>query len=69
MLIMRIYALYERSRKVLAMYIIVAVVIVIVGCVSLGNQHLLSYSISDFVVYSGRCWVGEKRKLGTCKYT
>ncbi|KIM38067.1 hypothetical protein M413DRAFT_30471 [Hebeloma cylindrosporum] len=32
MLIMRMYALYERSRKVLALYIVVAVVIVIVGC-------------------------------------
>ena len=35
MLIMRTYALYERSRKVLAMHIVVAVVIVAVGCVSL----------------------------------
>jgi len=35
MLIMRMYALYERSRKVLALYIGVGVVIVIMGCVSL----------------------------------
>ena len=37
MLIMRIYALYDRSRKVLVMYIAVAVLIVIGGCVSPGN--------------------------------
>ena len=55
MLIMRIYALYERSRKVLAFYIFVAAAIVIGGLVSLGNQHLASYSTSDLVVYSGRC--------------
>jgi hypothetical protein len=35
MLTMRIYALYERSRKVLALYIVIGAVIVIVGCVSL----------------------------------
>ena len=35
MLIMRIYALYERSLKVLALYIVVAVAILVVGCVSL----------------------------------
>ena len=38
---MRMYALYERSRKVLALYIVTVVVIVIVGCVSLnfGGNH------------------------------
>ena len=35
MLIMRMYALYERNRKVLALYIVVAVVIMIMACVSL----------------------------------
>jgi len=35
MLIMRMYALYERSRKVLVLYIVVAVLILVVGCVSL----------------------------------
>ena len=34
MLIMRMYALYERCPKVLALYIVVAVAIVVVGCVS-----------------------------------
>ena len=58
MLIMRMYALYERSRKVLALYILVGVAIVIVTFVSLnfaGNQHLASYFISDLVIYSGPC--------------
>ena len=39
---MRMYALYERSRKVLAFYIVIGVVVVAVGCVSLNlsrNQH------------------------------
>jgi len=40
MLIMRIYALYERSRKVLALYVVVAAAIVIAGCVSRENQRL-----------------------------
>jgi hypothetical protein len=35
MLIMRMYALYERSRKVLALYIVVDVFFIVVGCVSL----------------------------------
>ena len=39
MLIMRMYALYEQSRKVLALYIGVGVVIVIVGCVSLSLRE------------------------------
>jgi len=43
MLIMRIYALYERSRKVLALYIVVAVAVVIGGCVSLENQRFPSF--------------------------
>lgn len=43
MLIMRIYALYERNRKVLALYVVVAVAIVIASCVSLEKQHLASF--------------------------
>ena len=43
MLIMRIYALYERSRKVLALYVVVAAAIVIAGCVSRENQRLASF--------------------------
>ena len=39
MLIMRMYALYERSRKVLAMSIVIAVVGVAVGCVSLKSPR------------------------------
>ena len=42
MLIMRMYALYERSRKVLALYIVITVAAVAVGSVSLnlrGNQY------------------------------
>jgi len=35
MLIMRMYALYERSIKVLVLFIVVAVLILVVGCVSL----------------------------------
>ena len=35
MLIMRLIALYEQSGKVLALYIVVAVAILVVGCVSL----------------------------------
>ena len=34
MLIMRMYALYERSRKVLALYIAIGVVLVSMACVS-----------------------------------
>ena len=36
-LIMRMYALYERSRKVLALYIIVTFVMVVMSCVSLNS--------------------------------
>jgi len=43
MLIMRIYALYERSRKVLALYVVVAAAIVIAGCVSRENQRLVVF--------------------------
>jgi hypothetical protein len=39
MLTMRMYALYERSRMVLALYIGVGVVIVIVACVSLNLRR------------------------------
>ena len=69
MLIMRMYALYERSQKVLALYIVVAVAIVVVGCVSFNfnrNSRLASYSNADIVVYSGRCWVEKKKKIWTC---
>ena len=44
MLIMRMYALYERSRKVLALCIVIVVVAVAVGIVSLNlraNQYLV----------------------------
>lgn len=68
---MRVYALYERSQKVLALYIVVAVVIVAVGCVSLtstGNQCPASFSTADLVIYSGQYWVEKKKNLGMCKY-
>ena len=74
MLIMRMYALYEQSRKVLALYIFVVVAVVIGGCVSLNftefteNEHLASYSISDLVIYSGWCWVEIKKAPWTCGY-
>ena len=34
MLIMRVYALYERSQKVLALYIVVVVLLGVMSCVS-----------------------------------
>jgi len=55
-LIIRMYALYERSRKVLALYIIVGVVMLAVDCVSLnldGNNDLPLRSIADSIAYSG----------------
>ena len=55
MLTMRIYALYERSRKVLALYIGIGVVAVIIGCVSLNLRWNHSHSIVDVLVYSGQC--------------
>ena len=45
MLIMRIYALYEQSRKVLALYIVIVIVMVAVGCVSLNLRE--SHTQSD----------------------
>ena len=69
---MRMYALYERSRKVLALYIIVAAAILVVACVSLnfdGNNYVPSRSIADSVVYSGWYWVEKKKNLGTFKCT
>ena len=39
MLTMRIYALYERSRKVLALYIVISIVNLAVGCVSLNRRE------------------------------
>ena len=54
MLIMRMYALYERSQMVLALYIVIVVVVVAVGCVSLnlrGNQYMVWHPIADVVVY------------------
>jgi hypothetical protein len=71
MLIMRMHALYERSHKVLAFYIIIAVVIVIVGCVSFnfdGNHDLASYSISDLLVCSGRYRVEKKENIWMCRH-
>ena len=58
MLIMRVYALYDQSRKVLALYIAIVVAMVVVGCVSLNFDgsvpKLIShFSISHPVVYSG----------------
>ena len=53
---MRMYALYERSRKVLTLCIVVAAVILVVTCVSLnlnGNNDLPSHYTADSVVYSG----------------
>ena len=52
-LIIRTYALYERSRKVLALYIIVGTVMLGVCCVSLNldaYSDLPSRSIADSVV-------------------
>jgi len=37
---MRMYALYGRSRKVLALYIVVAFVILVIACVSLNFSGL-----------------------------
>ena len=57
MLIMRMYALYGQSRKVLGFYIVIVVVVVAVGCVSLnlrGNQNPAWHPIADVVVYSGQ---------------
>ena len=54
---MRTYALYDRSRKVLALYIVIVVIAVGVDSVSLnlrGNQYPVSHPIADLVVYSGR---------------
>jgi hypothetical protein len=52
---MRMYALYERSRKVLFFYVVVAVVILVMACVSLnfsgiGTQPDIRV---DLVEYSG----------------
>jgi len=38
---MRMYALYERSRVVLALYIAVSVIAVVIGCVSLSVMTLM----------------------------
>lgn len=38
---MRMYALYERSRVVLALYITVSVIAVVIGCVSLSVMTLM----------------------------
>ena len=50
--------LYEQSRKVLALCIVVAVVILVVTCVSLnlaGNNDPPSRFIGDSVAHSGQC--------------
>jgi hypothetical protein len=42
---------------VLALYLVVAVAIVVMGCVSLNfsvNYYLASHSIADFVISSGQ---------------
>ena len=57
MLTMRIYALYERSRKVLALYIVISIVNLAVGCVSLNrreNQCPVWHPTADVMVYSGQ---------------
>ena len=69
---MRMYALYERSRKVLAFYIIIAAVILAADCVSLnlgGNSDLPSHSIADSVEYSGQYWAEKTTNLGGFPYT
>ena len=69
---MRTYALYERSRKVLTLYITIAVVILVVACVSLnldGNNDLPSRSIADSVVYSGYHWVEKMKTFSIFIYT
>ena len=68
MLIMRMFALYERSGRVLALYIIVAVVITAMGWVSLnlsGNQPLASNYMWHIV--GGTGW--KKRKKNGCTVT
>jgi hypothetical protein len=64
---MRMYALYDRSRKVLALYIIVAAVILAVACVSFnfdGNNYLpsRSESLADSVAYIVGSTGWKKRK-------
>ena len=57
MLIMRMYALYERSRKVLALYIFIVIIVVAVACVShnlRGNYYPVWGPNADVVVYSGQ---------------
>ena len=68
---MRTYALYDRSRKVLALYIVIVVIAVGVDSVSLnlrGNQYPVSHPIADLLVYSGREWFQIKINLKTGKY-
>ena len=71
MLIMRMYALYERSRKVLALYIVIVVVTLAIACVSLNlrrNQHPVWHPIADVVVYSGQQWFQNRMNLRTDKH-
>ena len=52
---MHMYALYDRSWKVLAFYIVTVVIVVAVGCVSLdlrGNHYPVWHPIADIVVNS-----------------
>ena len=56
MLIMRMYALYERSRKVLALYIFIVVIVVAVACVSHNLRGNYYRPNADVVVYSGQQW-------------
>ena len=70
MLIMRTYALYERSRKVLAMYIVIVVAFMAVSCVSLnlwGNRYLVRYPIAYVVLLSGQQWFQNKINIRTVK--
>jgi len=66
MLIMRMVALYEGSRKVLAFYLVVAAIIIIVGWVSV---NLNGESTYFHATYSGRYWVENKKRNWTydCK--
>ena len=71
MLIMRMYALYERSRKVLAFYVVIVVIAMALGCVSLNlrrNQYPVWHPIADVGVYSGQQWVPNKMNSRTGQY-
>ena len=70
MLIMRVYALYERSRKVLSFYTVIAVIFSIVGVVSHDLVEMNIQPDTPFLILlsSGRYWVEKKKNLSTYKY-